>query len=80
MSAARVGFARRLLQWTHSQLVFVDESVINLAMTPTRARAPPGERVVDRVARRKLGHVLGDRGIAQLWSRPAHDAARRDEQ
>ena len=29
--------------------MFVDESGINLAMTPTRARAPRGERVVDRV-------------------------------
>lgn len=38
-----------MLHWRHSQLVFVDESGINLAMTPTRARAPRGERIVDRV-------------------------------
>lgn len=49
MSAARASFARRMLRWTQSQLVFVDESGINLAMTPTRARAPRGERALDRV-------------------------------
>lgn len=49
MKAARASFARRMLRWMPRQLVFVDECGINLAMTPTRARAPRGERAVDRV-------------------------------
>lgn len=38
-----------MIGWRLSRLVFVDESGINLALTPTRARAPRGERVVDDV-------------------------------
>jgi transposase len=36
-------------RWTPRQLVFVDESGINFALTPTRARAPRGERALDDV-------------------------------
>lgn len=38
MKAARASFARRMLRCMPSQLVFVDECGINLAMTPARAR------------------------------------------
>ncbi len=35
----------------HRRLVFLDESAVNTAMTPTHGRAPRGERVVDSVPR-----------------------------
>jgi transposase len=35
----------------HRRLIFLDESAVNTAMTPTHGRAPRGERVVDSVPR-----------------------------
>lgn len=39
-------FKRAILDLTSSRLIFIDETGVNLAMTPTRARAPVGERAV----------------------------------
>ena len=36
---------------SHRRLIFLDESAVNTAMTPTRGRAPVGERVVDSAPR-----------------------------
>jgi hypothetical protein len=35
----------------HRRFVFLDESAVNTAMTPTHGRAPVGERVVDSAPR-----------------------------
>lgn len=35
----------------HRRLIFLDESAVNTAMTPTHGRAPRGERVIDHVPR-----------------------------
>ena len=61
-----------------NQLVFVDESRMNVAMTPIRARAPRSDRR-GRVPVGRLGHILADRGSAQLGCRLAHDAGWGDE-
>lgn len=42
---------RRVAGLNHRRLIFLDESAVNTAMTPTHGRAPRGERVVDRVPR-----------------------------
>ena len=42
---------RRVRGLNHRRLVFLDESAVNTAMTPTHGRAPRGERVHDSVPR-----------------------------
>jgi transposase len=42
---------RRVAGLNHRRLIFLDESAVNTAMTPTHGRAPRGERVVDSVPR-----------------------------
>jgi transposase len=42
---------RRASEFSHRRLVFLDESAVNTAMTPTHGRAPRGERVHDSVPR-----------------------------
>jgi transposase len=44
-------FWRRAAEFSHRRLVFLDESTVNTAMTPTHGRAPRGERVHDSVPR-----------------------------
>ncbi len=44
-------FWRRAAEFSHRRLVFLDESAVNTAMTPTYGRAPRGERVHDSVPR-----------------------------
>ncbi|MCA1555835.1 MAG: IS630 family transposase [Acidobacteria bacterium] len=44
-------FWRRAAEFNHRRLVFLDESAVNTAMTPTHGRAPRGERVHDSVPR-----------------------------
>jgi transposase len=42
---------RRVSGLNHRRLVFLDESAVNTAMTPTHGRSPRGERVHDNVPR-----------------------------
>ena len=35
---------RRVAAFSHRRLIFLDESAVNTAMTPTHGRAPRGER------------------------------------
>ena len=42
---------RRVRGINHRRLIFLDESAVNTAMTPTHGRAPRGERVHDSVPR-----------------------------
>jgi transposase len=42
---------RRVRGMNHRRFVFLDESAVNTAMTPTHGRAPVGERVVDSAPR-----------------------------
>jgi transposase len=42
---------RRAAAFNHRRLIFLDESAVNTAMTPTHGRAPRGERVHDSVPR-----------------------------
>jgi transposase len=42
---------RRVRGLNHRRFVFLDESAVNTAMTPTHGRAPIGERVVDSAPR-----------------------------
>jgi transposase len=44
-------FWRRVRGMNHRRFIFIDESAINTAMTPTHGRAPVGERVVDSAPR-----------------------------
>ena len=44
-------FWRRVRGMNHRRFIFLDESAINTAMTPTHGRAPVGERVVDSAPR-----------------------------
>ena len=44
-------FWRRVRGMNHRRFIFLDESAVNTAMTPTHGRAPRGERVVDSVPR-----------------------------
>src|ERR1051325_7104064 len=44
-------FRRRARKLNHRRLVFLDESAVNTAMTPTHGRAPRGERGHDSVPR-----------------------------
>jgi transposase len=44
-------FWRRAAGFSHRRLVFLDESAVNMAMTPAYGRAPRGERVVESVPR-----------------------------
>lgn len=46
---ARRSFCRRMQRWCPEQLVFVDESGVNLSMTRATGWAPRGERIVDHV-------------------------------
>jgi transposase len=42
---------RRVRGMSHRRFIFLDESAVNTAMTPTHGRAPVGERVVDSAPR-----------------------------
>jgi transposase len=42
---------RRVCGMNHRRFIFLDESAVNTAMTPTHGRAPVGERVVDSAPR-----------------------------
>jgi transposase len=42
---------RRVRGMNHRRFIFLDESGVNMAMTPTHGRAPVGERVVDSAPR-----------------------------
>lgn len=42
---------RRVRGMNHRRFIFLDESAVNTAMTPTHGRAPVGERVVDSAPR-----------------------------
>lgn len=42
---------RRVRAMNHRRFIFLDESAVNTAMTPTHGRAPKGERVVDSAPR-----------------------------
>ena len=42
-----------MLRWAFPQLVFVDESGVNLSQTRSQARAPRGERVTDEIPGRR---------------------------
>jgi transposase len=42
---------RRVRGLNHRRFIFLDESAVNTAMTPTHGRAPIGERVVDSAPR-----------------------------
>jgi transposase len=44
-------FWRRVSGMNHRRFIFLDESAVNTAMTPTHGRAPVGERVVDSAPR-----------------------------
>ncbi len=44
-------FWRRARGMNHRRFIFLDETAVNTAMTPTHGRAPRGERVVDSVPR-----------------------------
>jgi transposase len=44
-------FWRRVRGMNHRRFIFLDESAINTAMTPTHGRAPVGERVADSAPR-----------------------------
>ncbi|HEV7889639.1 MAG TPA: IS630 family transposase [Pyrinomonadaceae bacterium] len=44
-------FWRRVRGMNHRRFIFLDESAVNTAMTPTHGRAPVGERVVDSAPR-----------------------------
>jgi transposase len=44
-------FWRRVRGMNHRRFIFLDESAVNTAMTPTHGRAPAGERVHDSVPR-----------------------------
>jgi transposase len=44
-------FWRRAREMNHRRFIFLDETAVNTAMTPTHGRAPRGERVVDSVPR-----------------------------
>ena len=44
-------FWRRARKMNHRRFIFLDETAINTAMTPTHGRAPRGERVVDSAPR-----------------------------
>lgn len=52
MIAAREFFQKRMQMWPIDNLVFIDESGVNLALTRTQAWGPRGERVVDHVPAR----------------------------
>jgi transposase len=43
----RSWFWRRAREMNHRRFIFLDETAVNTAMTPTYGRAPRGERVVD---------------------------------
>ena len=47
----RAWFWRRVARFDHRRLIFLDESAVNTAMTPTHGRALRGERVVDSAPR-----------------------------
>jgi transposase len=44
-------YRRRVRGMNHRRLIFLDESAVNTAMTPTHGRAPRGERVHDTAPR-----------------------------
>jgi transposase len=44
-------FRRRARGMNHRRFIFLDETAVNTAMTPTHGRAPRGERVVDSAPR-----------------------------
>lgn len=44
-------FWRRVRGMNHRRFIFLDESAVNTALTPTHGRAPVGERVVDSAPR-----------------------------
>jgi DDE superfamily endonuclease len=44
-------FWRRVRRLNHRRFIFLDESAVNTALTPTHGRAPVGERVVDSAPR-----------------------------
>jgi transposase len=44
-------FWRRARDMNHRRFIFLDETAVNIAMTPTYGRAPVGERVVDSAPR-----------------------------
>ena len=44
-------FWRRVRRMNHRRFIFLDESAVNTALTPTHGRAPVGERVVDSAPR-----------------------------
>lgn len=51
MKRLRRAFRRQLAPLAPSRLKFLDETGLNLALTPAYGRAAPGERVVDSVPR-----------------------------
>jgi len=44
-------FRRRARGMNHRRFIFIDETAVNTAMTPTHGRTPRGERVVDSAPR-----------------------------
>jgi transposase len=48
---------RRARGMNHRRFIFLDETAVNTAMTPTHGRAPVGERVVDSVPRNYGGQT-----------------------
>jgi transposase len=64
----RTEFEQRRVNFVVERLKFIDESGINLAMTPRYGRAAPGMRVMDRVphdygANLSLLAALGSKGV-----------------
>jgi len=56
--AARELFSRRMLRWPFRQLVFVDESGVNLSQTRAQAWAPRGERIAELVPGRRENYSV----------------------
>ena len=69
-------FWRRARGMNHRRFIFLDETAVNTAMTPTHGRAPRGERVVDSAPRNygeqtSLVGALGlGRGLLALMTVP----------
>jgi transposase len=67
---------RRVRVMNHRRLVFLDESAVNTAMTPTHGRAPRGERVHDSVPRNYgeqtslVGALAFGRGLLAVMTLP----------
>lgn len=72
VSAARVAYRRELAPCPLDRLRFIDESVVNIALTRRFGRAQPGERVHDVVPKNHVHHVT----ILDALSRQGLDAVK----